>query len=122
MFILGIIVNVVNDLTQLGYGHNLAVCHIVGGVSNYIGLLMEPLLSIVRVDDYVLLNKPGESKDHIDPLQVCGNKHTDSSNYMIGGISYLKGKLVLVISPQGMTGERMKCLQNGYTGPKVQFF
>lgn len=97
MFILDIIVNVIDDLPWLRGGHDLAICHVVSGVSNHVGLLMKPPLSIVRVDSYVLLNKPGESKDHVDPLQVHGNKRASSSNYTIGNISHLEGQLVLVI-------------------------
>lgn len=68
MFILDIIVNVVDDLPRLRYGHNLAVYHIVGSVDNHVGLLIKPPLLIMRVNGYVLLNEPGESKNYVDPL------------------------------------------------------
>lgn len=68
MFILNIIVDVIDDLIRLGYGHDLAVCHVVGGVGNHVGLLIKSPLSIVWVDGYILLNKLEKSKDHMDPL------------------------------------------------------
>ena len=122
MFILGIIVNVVNNLPRLSYRHNLAICHVVNGISNHVGLLMKLLLLIMQMDSYISLNKPGKSKDHVDSLQVYGNKRTGGSNRTISGIGCLEGQLVLVVGPQGMTGERTKCLQNRFIGPKVQLF
>ena len=91
MFILGIIVNVVNNLHPLKYGHNLAVYHVVDDVDNHVSLLMKLLLLIVRVDDYVLLNKLEKSKDHVDPLQVRNNKCAGSSNHTLDGIGCLEG-------------------------------
>ena len=122
MFILDIIVDVVDDLPQLKYRHDLAVCHIMDGVGNHVSLLIKPPLSIVRVDGYILLNKPGESKDHVDTFQVCGNKRAGGSNCTISGINCLKDQLVLIVSPQGMTGEYTERLRNGFTGPKIQLF
>ena len=119
MFILGIIVNVVNDLPRLKYGHNLAVCHIVSGISNYVNLLMKPPLPIVWVNGYVLFNKPEKSKDYVDLFQICGNKHAGGSNCTIGSISCLESQLILIISLQGMTEEHTEHLQNGFTNLKV---
>lgn len=90
MFILGIIIDIIHDLTRLRYGHNLSVCHIVSGISNHVGLLMKLSLLIVQVNSYVLLNKPGEFKNHIDPLQVRGNKCAGDSNRTIGNIGCLE--------------------------------
>ena len=119
MFILGIIVDVVDDLPWLRYGHDLAICYVVSSVGNHIGLLMKPSFLIMRVDDYVLLNEPKESKDYVDSLQIRGDKRADGPNRMIDGISCLEGQLVLAVSPQGMTGERTECSRNGFTGPKI---
>ena len=68
MFILGIVVDVVDNLLRLRYRHDLAVCHVVVGVGNYVGLFMKPPFPIVQVNGYILLNKPGESKDYINPF------------------------------------------------------
>ena len=122
MFILDIIVDVVDNLLQLRYGHNLAICHVVSGVGNYIGLLMKLPFLTIRIDGYVLLNKLEESKDHVNPFQIRGNKCAGSSNRTIGDINCLESQLVLVVDSQGMTGERMKCSQNGVTSPKIQLF
>lgn len=66
MFILGIVVDVVDNLLWLKYRYDLAVCHVVVNISNHVGLLMKLPLSIVQMDGYILLNKPRESKDYID--------------------------------------------------------
>ena len=73
----------------------------------------------MRMDGYVLLNEPGESKDHVNPLQIRSNKRAGGSNCTIGSISRLESQLMLVIGPQSMIGEHTKCLQNGFTGPKI---
>ena len=49
MFILGIIFDIVDDLTRLRYEHDLAVCYIVRGVGNHVGLLIEPPFIVVQV-------------------------------------------------------------------------
>ena len=103
MFILGIIVDVVNDLPRLKYRHNLAICYVVGGIGNHVDLLIKPPLLIMQIDSYIPFNKPGESKNHVDPLQVRGNKHAGGSNRTIGDIGYLEGQLVLVVGSQSMT-------------------
>ena len=122
MFILGITVDVVNNLPRLRYSHNLAIYHIVVGIGNHVGLLIKPPFSIVQVDGYIPLNKPEKSKDYVDPFQVHSNKRAGSSNCTIGGINCLENQLVLVVGPQDMTKERTKRLQNGFTGPKIQLF
>ena len=119
MFILSIIVDIVDNLLWLRYGHDLAVCHIIDGVGNHIGLLMKLPLSIVRVDGYIPLNEPGKSKNHMDPLQVRSNKRAGSSNCTIGGIGHLESQLMLVVSLQSMIGKCTECSQNGFTGPKI---
>lgn len=119
MFILDIIVDVVDNLPWLRYRHNLAVCHVVSGVDNHVGLLIKPPLLTVWVDGYILLNEPGESNNHMNLLQVCGNKRASSFNCTIGGIDCLENQLVLVVDPQGMTRKRMKRLQNRITSPKI---
>lgn len=119
MFILDIIIDIVDDLLRLRYRHNLAICHVVGSVDNYVSLFIKSLLSIMRVDSYVLLNKLRESKGHINPLQVCSNKCVGGSNRTIGGIGRLKGQIVLVVGLQSMTREHTECSQNEFTGPKI---
>ena len=66
MFILDVVVDVVKDLTRFQYRHNLAIDHLVSGVSDHVGLVMEPLFPIVQVYGYVPLNKLEEPKDHMD--------------------------------------------------------
>ena len=86
MFILGKVINLVEDLTQFWYGYNLAISYLVGNIGNHVGLIMESSFSIVQVYGYVLLNKPRELKDHVDPFQICGNKRAGGTHCTVGGI------------------------------------
>ena len=99
MFILGVVIDVIENLTQFRYGHDLAIGHLMGGVGDQVGLVMELLFPIMRMYGYILLNEPGKLKDHVDPLQVYGKKHAGSTNCIVGGISHFEGQLMLVVCP-----------------------
>lgn len=122
MFILDEIVNIVNNLTQFKYRHNLAIGHFVGSVCDHVGLFVKLSFLIMKVYDYVLLNEPRELKDHMDPFQVRGNKYASGTNCVIIDTGCLEGQLVLVVRPQCMTKECTKCLCDGYISPKIQLF
>ena len=49
MFILGEVINVINNLTRFRYKHNLAIDHLVGSVSDHVGLVVEPPFPIVWI-------------------------------------------------------------------------
>ena len=90
MFILGKISNILDDLAQFRYGHNLVVDYVVGSVCDHVSLFIEPPFLIMKVDDYVLLNELEELKDNMDPFQVCRNKCASNTNYAVGNISCLE--------------------------------
>ena len=119
MFILDEIVDLVENSARFRYRYNLAIGHLVGGIDNHVGLIMEPLFLIVWLYGYVLLNESEEPKDYVNPLQVCSNKRAGRTNHTIGGIGYFEGQLVLVVCPQRMIEKRAECSYDRCTSPKI---